>query len=61
MALLLILGAVAMVFDSLWFILLIPLLMVLLSSMVIPREERALATAFGSQYTDYCRRVRRWL
>ena len=27
----------------------------------IPREERALATAFGSDYTGYASRVRRWL
>ena len=27
----------------------------------IPREERALATAFGSDYAGYTRRVRRWL
>jgi protein-S-isoprenylcysteine O-methyltransferase Ste14 len=27
----------------------------------IPREERALATAFGSDYTRYAGRVRRWL
>jgi protein-S-isoprenylcysteine O-methyltransferase Ste14 len=27
----------------------------------IPREERALATAFGSDYTRYASRVRRWL
>jgi protein-S-isoprenylcysteine O-methyltransferase Ste14 len=27
----------------------------------IPREERALAAAFGSDYTGYASRVRRWL
>lgn len=27
----------------------------------IPREERALASAFGSDYTGYASRVRRWL
>jgi len=27
----------------------------------IPREEAALQARFGARYTDYCRRVRRWL
>jgi len=27
----------------------------------IPREERALASAFGSDYKGYASRVRRWL
>jgi protein-S-isoprenylcysteine O-methyltransferase Ste14 len=27
----------------------------------IPREEQALAAAFGSDYTGYVSRVRRWL
>ena len=39
-----------------------PLAFVLyLDRVQIPREERALATAFGSDYTGYASRVRRWL
>jgi protein-S-isoprenylcysteine O-methyltransferase Ste14 len=39
-----------------------PLAFVLyLDRVQIPREERALATAFGSDYAGYASRVRRWL
>lgn len=61
LALLLVLVAIGMVFNSLWFIFLVPLLIVLLSTLVIPREERALSNGFGIEYGDYRRRVRRWL
>ena len=43
-------------------LILAPLAFVLyLDRVQIPREERALATAFGSDYTGYASRVRRWL
>jgi len=43
-------------------LILAPLVFVLYIDRVqIPREERALAAAFGSDYTGYASRVRRWL
>jgi protein-S-isoprenylcysteine O-methyltransferase Ste14 len=41
-------------------ILLVPVFL-LLQYVVIVREERHLQAVFGQQYTDYQRRVRRWL
>jgi len=44
-----------------WPLLLLPLVLMVLSTAVIQREERYLRSAFGPDYDDYCRRVRRWL
>src|SRR5262245_6884379 len=41
-------------------ILLVPLFLVLQYGVIVP-EERHLQAVFGQQYTDYKRRVRRWL
>jgi protein-S-isoprenylcysteine O-methyltransferase Ste14 len=51
----------ALVFDVAWPILLFPLVVVALSRLVIRREERYLADAFGEDYSAYTRRVGRWL
>lgn len=47
--------------DSLWPLLVLPLLGLLLHRGVVLREERYLARRFGQEYEDYRRRVRRWL
>jgi protein-S-isoprenylcysteine O-methyltransferase Ste14 len=47
-------NAVALILAPLAFVLYI-------DRVQIPREERALATAFGSDYSGYVSRVRRWL
>lgn len=47
--------------TSLGAALLLPVLIVIIQSRVITREELHLLTVFGKDYTDYCRRVRRWL
>ena len=47
--------------NTLWTLLLLPLVLLLLWKAVIQKEERYLSQAFGDQYADYCRRVRRWL
>jgi len=44
-----------------WPLVLLPLVLGVLWFAVIRREERYLKEAFGDEYTDYCRRVRRWL
>lgn len=51
----------AFLFNALWlFALLAPVLLVMRYS-VIAREERYLENKFGAEYSDYKRRVRRWM
>ncbi|MDX1421032.1 MAG: isoprenylcysteine carboxylmethyltransferase family protein [Rubricoccaceae bacterium] len=47
--------------DRLWPLLVLPVVYVLLVALVVRREERYLAGAFGEDYDAYRRRVRRWL
>ncbi len=42
-------------------LLLLPALIWLIQTRVIAREEAYLLARFGSQYTDYMKRVRRWI
>lgn len=52
---------VALVSNSAWPILLLPLVWIVMRAYIIAREERYLAGKFGDTYVDYRRRVRRWL
>jgi protein-S-isoprenylcysteine O-methyltransferase Ste14 len=52
---------VACVFNALWPLLLVPISVVITDRYVIPREEAYLERAFGAEYTEYTKRVRRWL
>lgn len=54
-------AGVAILYQSLWAILLLPLVLAAVQREVIYREEAYLERRFGSEYTEYCRRVRRWL
>ena len=54
-------AGVALVFDTLWALLLVPLAVVVTDRYTIAREERYLERAFGDVYRDYKRRVRRWV
>jgi protein-S-isoprenylcysteine O-methyltransferase Ste14 len=54
------LGACALM-NSWWPVVLLPLVLFLLTSLVIRREEAHLAESFGSDYASYRERVRRWL
>ena len=47
--------------NSLWPLLLLPLVLVVMSRGVIAREERYLERRFGDDYRAYRARVRRWL
>ncbi len=47
--------------NTLWALLLLPVILWLLTVLVIRPEERYLTQVFGSVYTDYANRVRRWL
>jgi protein-S-isoprenylcysteine O-methyltransferase Ste14 len=50
----------ALLSNMLWALIVLPAVIFALYYTVIRREERYLQQAFGSAYTDYCRRVRRW-
>jgi protein-S-isoprenylcysteine O-methyltransferase Ste14 len=45
----------------LWALAWLPVVLLAIDSLVIPREERHLAAVFGEEYERYRRRVRRWL
>jgi protein-S-isoprenylcysteine O-methyltransferase Ste14 len=52
---------VALAFDSLWPLLLLPFVVLLVRANVILPEERYLESKFGQPYRDYKARVRRWI
>ena len=54
-------AGLALLFDLVWPMLLLPLALAGLRYLVIRREERALGLAFGEEYARYRARVRRWL
>jgi protein-S-isoprenylcysteine O-methyltransferase Ste14 len=47
--------------DSWWPLVFLPVVLAALWFLVIRREERYLAAAFGEEYAAYRQRVRRWL
>ena len=51
----------SMLVNALWPVLFLPAVWALLYLLVIRREERYLAAAFGDEYESYRARVRRWL
>lgn len=53
-------AALALLFDSLWLALMLPVFFLYIDRYVIPREEAYLTRKFGSEYEIYCGRVRRW-
>ena len=52
---------IAMLVDSAWMLLAVPIGLVLMDRVVIAREERYLERKFGEEYLNYKRRVRRWI
>lgn len=54
-------GGIALLVDSAWALLAVPMGIFLVDRLVIAREERYLARKFGEGYLAYRRRVRRWL
>ena len=52
---------VSILANTIWPVLFLPAVWPLLYFLVIRREERYLATAFGDEYESYRTRVRRWL
>jgi protein-S-isoprenylcysteine O-methyltransferase Ste14 len=51
----------AILVDSAWMLLAVPIGIVLIDRMIITREERYLERKFGEEYLTYKRRVRRWI
>jgi protein-S-isoprenylcysteine O-methyltransferase Ste14 len=51
----------ALLFNSLWAIALLPLALVVVHLTVIKREEWYLEQKFGEEYRAYKARVRRWI
>jgi protein-S-isoprenylcysteine O-methyltransferase Ste14 len=54
-------SGLALIADSPVALILLPLVLVIVQTQVIAREERYLAAKFGEPYLAYKRRVRRWL
>jgi protein-S-isoprenylcysteine O-methyltransferase Ste14 len=44
-----------------WALIILPAVLVIMRIGVIAREEAYLTGKFGDAYTDYCKRVRRWI
>jgi protein-S-isoprenylcysteine O-methyltransferase Ste14 len=61
LALALIYAGIAVLRNSLWAILLLPLVVYVIQREVIGREERYLERTFAEEYLDYKARVRPWL
>ena len=51
----------AILVDSAWMVLAVPIGLILIDRLIITREERYLERKFGEEYLNYKRRVRRWL
>jgi protein-S-isoprenylcysteine O-methyltransferase Ste14 len=47
--------------NTVWPLVALPVVLGLLVTIVIAREERYLQGVFGPEYADYCRQVKRWL
>ncbi len=52
---------IILVVNTLWTVLLLPLILLLMKKGVIDREERYLERKFGEHYLRYKASVRRWL
>lgn len=61
LALTIIYAGIAALRNSLWAVLLLPLVLIVIRREVIGREERYLERAFGEGYLAYKARVRRWV
>lgn len=61
LALALLYAGIAVLRNSLWVILLLPVVVGVMQHEVIGREERYLERTFGEEYLDYKTSVRRWL
>lgn len=56
-----VLFAIGLIFDELWFLIAAPLAMFAVTKLAIEREEAYLERKFGAAYVAYKERVRRWI
>lgn len=61
LSLMLLYGGLSVLFNSLWPLILLPLLFAAFHFGMVLREERYLERKFGEEYLGYRSRVRRWL
>jgi protein-S-isoprenylcysteine O-methyltransferase Ste14 len=54
-------AGLAFVFNSLWFVIVLPLAVYAVTKLAIEPEEAYLERKFGAEYLDYKSKVRRWL
>ncbi len=54
-------AGLALLVNTLWPLLLLPVALAILIAQIIRREERYLSSAFGEEYDSYRARVGRWL
>lgn len=54
-------AGLALAFDVIWALALLPIVLLVVDRVVIPPEERYMESHFGEEYAAYRRRVRRWL
>jgi protein-S-isoprenylcysteine O-methyltransferase Ste14 len=54
-------AGIASLVNSLWAMLLLPVVLTVITREVIEREEKYLERKFGDEYVSYKKRVRRWL
>jgi protein-S-isoprenylcysteine O-methyltransferase Ste14 len=52
---------VSVLLRTAWPLLLLPVVLLIVFRFVIQPEERYLTDAFGTEYAEWCARVRRWL
>jgi len=52
---------IAILLNTFWPIILLPVLIVIVTREIIDREERYLEQKFGKQYLQYKKKVRRWI
>jgi protein-S-isoprenylcysteine O-methyltransferase Ste14 len=52
---------ICFVLNSVWFLILLPLVAIYVHFVEIPKEERALEQRFGDRYREYREQVRRYL
>ncbi len=51
----------AFIFGNWWTVVLLPILILLVTRLIILREEKYLMRSFGNSYADYKEKVRRWI
>ena len=61
LGLLILYTGIAFLQNNLWALLFIPIVLWVVTKFIIVKEEKYLGRTFGSEYTEYCKKVRRWI